>query len=256
MPDEIQRWAREVVTCALGQGDISTAERYITESFPESIDLNDCFIRIVFYVSVQDYEAAWSLLERLGESLCQRSRTLQIVRAVAMNRLRKHNESIHVIDSLLDETDDPDEIALLASYKINGLLHEELFEEAVRVYRNTRPRITTARGRGYDPRNTASCFMRTAPRITPKREEFLSRREEAIRSQEDHYGALTCTCNRGVVLAYEGRIEEARDIFEFVYKHIRVFGTQHIEEASTNYGVALLLSGQCKSCPETPNFLC
>ena len=166
--------------------------------------------------------------------------------AVVLNRLRRHEESISLIDAIMKQTNGPDEIALLSSYKISGLLHEEKFEDAARVYYATRESTANAKGRGYYLRNAAACFMWLEPSKYSEAKRILIQAEREMQGRDDNYGALTCACNRGVVLAYAGKLEEARDIFDYVYKHIRIFGTQHIEESATNYGVALLLTGNTK----------
>lgn len=248
--DDRREWARALVKAELAQGALSDAERFIeTARIGPVANSDDLMVLVCFYASVQAYERVLGLLNGT-RGLWSGNRLMEIMYAVSLNRTRQHNDSIKIIDTMLEATSNKDEIALLISYKIAGLLHEGHFELAATTANNAPKKIERSTGYGYYLRNAAAAFMWGQTKDFERADAMLNQATLWFRRRGDRFGELTCQCNIGVILCYKEKIEKACCIFEGVYRSIRVYGTQHIEEVATNLGLSLLLIGRHKEAYE------
>lgn len=245
-PAAVPMRAQTLVRIAMSQGSTADAVRYIEiaqrrQGIPS---LHDLFVQVALFVSLQDFVRAKAVLDQIPKGEFERYRILRILDAVALNRIRDHSESNRQIDRLLAESGSDEEKALLVSYKIGGLLHEERWEEAAAVLSQWAPQLQQAANYPYFLRNVAAVHM-----LQPKQDLVTAERmlDQAIRSfvaNQDTFGEATTLCNYGVVKAYAGDIESAERHFRLSYSRLSILGTQHIEESGTNLGTALMLLGQ------------
>lgn len=244
--------AFDLVRISLGQSDLAAARHYIQQAIGaqprESV--NDLFTVLAFHVAVQEYDEALTLLDRLGSTYWRSVRMLRIIHAIALNRTRSHTASRTEIDTLLSDPDiTPEEFALLVSYKVSGLLHEGDLDAARSVFEQSQPRLLLARNRGYALRNCAAVYFWGDQRNHIMAAEILRRAHEIFKQQKDSFGIYTSRNNYGALLgsaAGPKRESAARALPEFVasFEALAIFGTQHLEEAGCNLGVALLLTHQ------------
>lgn len=247
---ERAKWANCLVKAALEQGSLSDAKRYISAAGLAKLSTReDLLIQIAFHASVQNYEA---VLDNLQDSLplWQNHRIFEIIHAVSLNRTRCHEMSFQKLNELLSSAELSDEIALLLSYKIVGLLHCDRMQEAAECVQTAPIEIKDSHGYGYFLRNAAAAFMWGACKDLSRAREMLNESEKYLLFKQDQFGALTAQHNRACVDFYEGRIQDVYRAFESLYKKIRIFGTQHIEEIGTNLGILRLLIGKLNECRE------
>jgi len=256
-PATVPARAQTLVRIAMSQGSTADAERYIEiarrrQGIPS---LHDLFIQIALFVSLQDFVRAKAALDQISKSEFERYRILRILDAVALNRIRNHGESNRQIDRLLDEGGSDEEKALLVSYKIGGLLHEERWDDSATLLDQWLVRLQHAKNYPYFLRNVAAVHI-----LSPKQDLVAAERllEQAIRSfvaNKDPFGEATTLCNYGVVKACAGDIESATKHFHLSYSRLSFLGTQHIQESGTNLGTALMLLGQFDAAQQHMNKL-
>ena len=244
-PPAIPRLAQNLVNVAMEMGSIEDARRYIEATRPAdgALSLNDLFVQIAFYVSVQEYKPAKALLDMIPRSEFDRYRVLRILEAVALNRLRSHGESDNRIDELLRENGSPDERCVLVAYKIGGLLHEERFVEAREAFTSWESALKGSRNYPYLLRTAGAVYMFGIGRDIKHAEVLLKRAAVRFRRSQDGFGLATTLCNLGVAKAYQGMAAAAAALFEQSYGALSAVGLQHVQESGTNLGTALLVSG-------------
>jgi tetratricopeptide (TPR) repeat protein len=205
--------------------------------------LYDLFVQIALFVSMQDFVRAKAVLDRIPPSEFGRYRILRILDAVALNRIRDHDESNRQIDTLLEQGASDEEKALLVSYKIGGLLHQERWQAAAAELDQWASALQHAANYPYFLRNAAAVHMLKLERDLPAATHMLGQALHAFVSSKDAFGEATTLCNYGVALAYAGDIKSAEGYFRKSYSHLSILGTQHIQESGTNLGTALMLLG-------------
>ncbi|MES2938465.1 MAG: hypothetical protein V4864_12345 [Pseudomonadota bacterium] len=245
-PASVPVRAQALVRIAMSQGSVADAERYIEiaqrrQGMPS---LHDFFVQVALFVSLEDFAAAKAVLDRIARSEFDRYRILRILDAVALNRIRDHDESDRQIDRLLAEGGSDEERALLVSYKIGGLLHAERWQDAGAVLDEWAPRLRHAKNHPYFLRNAAAVHMLSPKQDLEIAEQMLGEAVHAFSANKDAFGEATALCNYGVVKALVGDIESAERHFRRSYSRLSVLGTQHIQESGTNLGTALMLLGE------------
>ncbi|HEX2076256.1 MAG TPA: hypothetical protein VHG08_01055 [Longimicrobium sp.] len=250
-PEAVSRRAFELVRISLGQADLAAAEHYIKAATggQSARSVSDLYTLVAFQVSTQNYQPALETLDQLGPGYWQGVRTLRIIHAIALNRVRAHADSDAEIEALLTEPATTDEeFALLTSYRVAGLLHEGKLVRARQVFERALRRIRSARNRGYALRNCAAVYFWGERRDLMRADATLAEATHVFRSQDDAFGVYTTLNNRGALLGEESSPREsavhALPAFQESFESLAVFGTQHLEEVGANVGVALLLTGE------------
>lgn len=238
--------AQKLVEAALAQGSLKEAERYIKEARNGgAVSIYDHFLQISFYVACLDFEKALTLVESLGEPTIQRHAILRLIRTVSLNRVRDHVNSLQEIDALLSESRiSVHEKAILASYKVSGLLHEERDREAASFSLSISRSLRKAKGYAYFLRNSAAAFMWGQDRDLERAESLLYDAAKSMRSLDDKFGEHTVLNNLGVVECYRESYDKALSLFKESYTKLRIYGTHHLEEVGANIGSALLKNKQ------------
>lgn len=250
-PQAVSRRAFDLVRISLGQADLAAADLYVRAAIggQTARSISDLYTLLAFQVSTQEYQTALETLDQLGAGYWQGVRTLRIIHAIALNRVRAHADSDAEIEALLAEpATTAEEFALLTSYRVAGLLHEGDLVRARQVFERALRRIRSAKNRGYALRNCAAVYFWGEGRDLVRAEATLAEATQAFRSQDDAFGVYTTLNNRGALIG-EGlspREGAARALpaFQESFESLAVFGTQHLEEVGANVGVALLLKGE------------
>lgn len=250
-PSAVSKRAFDLVRISLAQADITAAEHYIEraigQSSPQSID--DLYTLLAFRISIQEYQLALDTLDRIGREYWSEVRLLRIIHAIALNRVRAHKASAMEIDALLGEpTTTAEEVALLISYKVAGLLHDGDLSLARSVFEEAYSRLRPARNRGYALRNCAAVYFWGANCDRGRADSLLAEALAIFEQQQDEFGYYTTMNNRGALAASDSpRIyaaEQALPMFQESFDALAVFGTQHLEEVGANLGMVLMLTGQ------------
>ena len=249
-PGAVSKRAFELVRISLAQADLAAAAHYVqaATSSPSTQSVADLYTLLAFWVSIQDYQPVLDTLDQLGTGYWQGVRTLRIIHAIALNRVRAHGQSGAEIDALLAEASTtPEEFALLTSYRVAGLLHQGELVQAREVFEDARRRIRRARNRGYALRNCAAVYFWGAGRDPARAAATLDEATQAFRQQDDGFGVYTTLNNRGALLASDRTSDSAAralPAFHDAFESLALFGTQHLEEVGANLGTALLVTRQ------------
>lgn len=252
-PKAVTLRAFELVRISLGQADLAAAEHYVRAATGGNSDRSesDLYTLLAFQVSTQNYQPALETLDQLGPACWSKIRTLRIIHAIALNRVRAHADSDHEIEALLVEpTTTAEEFSLLTSYRVAGLLHEGDLSLARQVFESALRRIRSAQNRGYALRNCAAVYFWGDGRDFMRADALLVEATQAFRAQGDAFGLYTTLNNRGA-LTGEGQARResaarALPVFRESFESLAVFGTQHLEEVGANVGVTLLLTGEAE----------
>lgn len=245
-PSAVQQRAFDLVRISLGQGDLEAARQYVLDAVAADVyATSDLYTLLAFHVSVQEYAEAASILQAL-ESVLDDDRTLQVIHAVVENRLRRHAVANQQIDLLLSRGGSAEEWALLVSYKVAGLLHEERFQEAVAVFEDGKEKFRHARNRGYALRNCAAAFFWEPTRDTKRAEAMLDEAMSLFTQQGDDFGYLTTLNNKGALArcAVDFDPRSSLAVFQEAFNGLSVYGTHHLEEVGANLGISLFLVGE------------
>lgn len=236
--------AQKLVGAALAQGSLRDAERYINEACRGgATSVHECYLQISFYIACLEFKRALEIIDSLG-AVVERHRILVFLRAIALNRVREHEESLREIDRLVSDGVSVHELSVLASYKVAGLLHEERSGEAARYVRRVESSLVKAVGYGYFLRNAAAAFMWGEALSFSEAETLLSKASKVMQRKGDLFGELTVLNNRGVIDCYRGSFAEGLRCFQQAYAGLRIYGTHHLEEVGVNLGSVLLRVGR------------
>jgi hypothetical protein len=241
--------AFELVRISLGQADLASARRYVDDAIGHNPkpDVANLYTLLAFHVSVQEYTQAAEIFASLGAEYWSQVRTLRIIHAVVMNRLRRHSESNAEIDELLaGAAATLEEFALLMSYKIAARLHEGDLARARAEFEEAAPRLRQARNRGYALRNCAAVYFWGDGRDLQRAEAVLLEASTAFRQTRDEFGYYTAVNNlaslAGSAADRNAATRKELPRFQETFEALSIYGTQHLEEVGTNLGIALLLN--------------
>jgi hypothetical protein len=250
-PASVPQRAFDLVRISLEQADLAAAEHYIRQvaATSPSRSVADLYTLLAFDVSVQEYGRALRTLDEMGADYWQGVRTLRIIHAIALNRVRAHAQSGAEIDTLLAEPQTTDEeFALLTSYRVAGLLHEGEAWRARQLFERGHQRIRLAHNRGYALRNCAAVYFWGTGRDVGRAAAVLDEATAAFHPSGDGLGLYTTLNNRGALTGSGHPPAEsaarALPAFQEAFEKLALFGTQHLEEVGANLGTALLLTGQ------------
>lgn len=246
-PTSVQQRAFDLVRISLGQGDLEAARQYVLDAVAaEAHSAPDLYTLLAFHVSVQEYTQAADILQAL-ELMRSSDRTFRVIHAVVENRLRRHAIANQEIDLLLAEGASEEERALLLSYKVAGLLHDERFQEAVLAFESNEEKFRHARNRAYALRNCAAAFFWEPTRDIRRAESMLDEAMSLFERQRDEFGYLTTLNNKGALarcsIDFDPR-GHALLAFQEAFNGLSVYGVHHLEEAGTNLGICLFLGGE------------
>jgi tetratricopeptide (TPR) repeat protein len=232
-----ERYAEELLELSLRTGSIGAAREFISTGVTaEGLDRpRAILLRSAFHIAVRDYRRALGLLSSELSTSWVDHHVARVFRAICLNRVRDHEGSERLIDSLLrDEATSFDEKVALASFKIGGRLHENDVEGAREVFRELRPELESASSYGRFIRNAASTFP-------PERAmELLNEGRRRCKDEGDEFGELTCLANQGGFRLELGDFEAALSDLTEARSGLERFGVHHIHVAENNLGICNL----------------
>lgn len=238
-PPDRGRRALIMVSAALALGSVGAAQRFIERGAraAEIRTLQDYLVRTTFALSSKSYEEALALLDDPPVSTWREYRFCRVLRAVALNRCRQHERSLEESEALIASSEDADELVVIGTYYIGGLVHESKVSAAQEAYWELRSRVEASAHAGYFVRNAAAAFE-------PERAvDMLADAERRFQASGDYFGRLTVKANQGAYAAQLGDYGRAERLSAESYDGLKVFGLQHVCEALGNLGLARLLGG-------------
>ena len=239
-PRQVPKHAQGIVEATLRAEDVNVASNFLETTFaPEQIkSLDDYVVSVGARISLKRYQDALDLIDTAPVSQWRSRRICQAMQVVALNRTRHHEDSIALANKLLVDAEIPEERAILASFKISGLMHEGRRSEALSTFREFRFNLKSAENYGYFLRNGSSALGH---------EEAISalgQAQKRFRTQGDEFGFWTADVGIASRLAVQGILSTALDRYLAAKDSIAAFGLHHLEEALSNVAFTQMLLEQ------------
>jgi tetratricopeptide (TPR) repeat protein len=216
-------------------GSINAAERFIQRAAPKQQEgitkYEDFLVRALFYLSLRLHDKALQLIDEAGGQPWMRYRIVNIIHAVALNRSRHHVAADALIEKLLRSSESREESALLAAYRLAGMIHSNNIDGAKAFFDEVHAKLSTADNFGYLLRNAASAFS------SRRAIDLLSRAVAEFDSKGDRFGYATALSNRAMSFAFSGDLDRAsRDAHE-AHDLLEIFGVHHMHIITNNMGI-------------------
>jgi tetratricopeptide (TPR) repeat protein len=224
--DQTDARLRDIIHLSLQMGSRSLAEEFVDRAItPAQVSeqtIQDYLAKLAFLISVKDYARVLQMTSSPLKNEWGQNRFVQIFRGIALNRRRLHDESEQLLAHLCERPASPEELALLASYRMVGLIHANDIPAAERIYLRYRDGLAGAVNYGYFLRNGAEVFE------TKLGIEILTEALPYHERNDDKFGIATTLCNRGAKLAQIGEPESGLRDVERAYDLLEVFGVHHL----------------------------
>lgn len=241
-------YSQEIIKYSLYTGSLEAAEKYYKTSNKKCTEYrwDNYFLSLCFLISSKRYSEAIDLIEsNIPKSFSNCTLTL-ILKVVALNRTRKHEDSIKLIKHLLtNEKISLEQESLLVSFYIGGLIHTNQKKYAYEVYSDNYKFLVKAKNYGYFIRNSSgACQI----------EEAIDLSKQAInifKASGDDYGLNTSMNNLGAYLSMHGDHSAAINLFKDSKFYLDSIGLIHLEEIYVNWGLSQLYSNNIKGSEET-----
>lgn len=227
-------WGKALLVESLCQG-FPTQIEWI-EAVKASATQEELFLCAICTFRLWRYQETLEILSPIWSSI-QGIRDAVILRALTLNRCRKHAEADDLLSSLIKSSSDKDEKAMLLSMQISNCVHngdEAKARGIVSIYENE---LVGSKTYGYFLRNAATLFQG---------EEALRYWEESIaafRVAADEYGELTTLVNMVRVYIRCGKTEYALSCIIRAYNGLMPYGVEQLHIAANNLGVAFFSCG-------------
>jgi tetratricopeptide (TPR) repeat protein len=216
-------------------GSETAAEEFVNLALntPDATrNVRNFLTRISFFASLNRYERVLQLIDAAPEEF-QRQRLSLILRAISLNRLRKHDDSEAALTALCETAPTSEELSLLVSYRIVGRIHANDIVGARNLAETYEPMVRHAKNYGYFLRNAADALD-----YAPATEMLTA--AVALLEADDRFGWATSLSNRSTKLVALDRREEALRDAASARDTLETFGTHHLAIATANVGHALL----------------
>lgn len=230
---QVSRRARSVLGLSLNAGSVEGAREFIREATDRQTleSFQDYFLLVVFHIAVRDHDRALALLEHPPSALWTRHRYFRILRAVCLNRVRRHWEADALFDRLLSDATSPTEMVVLISFRISGRIHENDLDGARSLFQHWRTRVAGAQNYGYLLRNASAAFS------ADQALAMLNRSLDHWDRLDDPFGYYTTINNRGARRCDVRDWGAAHQDFASASAHLEVFGVNHLHIVENNLGL-------------------
>jgi tetratricopeptide (TPR) repeat protein len=235
-------YLQEIISLSLQMGSLSAAERFVEKAaHPQGKDfknIENFILWLSFLVSLGLYDRVLELLSPPPVSEWSQLRICKVLKAISLNRCRKHKESEQSLLELCETSNSADEIALLVSYRIVGRFHDNDVKGAQKLFKEYRPKVASSRNYGYFLRNGAEVF---------DSKETLKLTAEALEHfniHNDNFGYATTLCNRSEYFCRLGRPVEALDEVLEAYEYLEIFGIHYLDILFNSMGLCYLFLKQ------------
>ena len=238
-PDSVGCWSRELINSSLGAGTLGIARAQISNSLsigsPKS--KADLITDVTFNFLTKQYDHALELLSNKDYHKWLDDNYLSVLKAVCLNRCRKHLASEKHIKNLLEHGVNSNESCILHSFSINGLVHDNKLAEAKKVFEENLIKFKSVR--------SYPTFLRTASSIYPPKIAipYLEEAKDISLKHGDVFGVAAISANIGVNKMEIGQHEAALTLLREAYDDLLVFGPHHLHIVQNNLGICNIVLG-------------
>lgn len=227
-------WGKALLVESLCQG-FPTEIEWI-ESVKASATPEELFLCAICSFRLWRYQETLEILSSIWSNI-QAVRDAVILRALTLNRCRKHAEADDLLSSLIKSSGDRSEKAMLLSMQISNCIHNGDEAKAKGIVSANEDILTGSKTYGYFLRNAATLFQ------GEKALRYWEKSIAAFRAAGDEYGELTTIVN--MVRAYIrcGKTEYALSCITRAYNGLMAYGVEQLHIAANNLGVAFFSCG-------------
>ncbi len=234
--------AYNILSSSLSVCSIANAQEYIDEAIPADniACIEDFLLRVVSLMSLRKYTKALSLLQNPLYKIWADYSTCRILLAFCLNRCRRHKEAEQLVNRLLENRMPVEQNALLLSFKISGLLHENCVKAARELYHDNKNKLKNAKNFPYFLRNASSAF--------PEKQasDMLGNAVKLFKQNDNKFGLFTTVNNLGTVVHSCNYYKKSQRYFEKAFKGLEIYGVHHLHIIENNLGVVALNAGDIK----------
>ena len=238
-PESVSYWSRELINSSLGAGTLDIARAQISNSLsigsPKS--KADLITDVTFNFLNKQYNHALELLSNKDYHKWLDDNYLSVLKAVCLNRCRKHLASEKHIKNLLKHGVNNNDACILYSFSINGLVHDNNLIQAKRVFEENLIKFKNVR--------SYPTFLRTASSIYPPKLAipYLKEAKDISLKYGDVFGVAAISANIGVSMMEIGQHKAALTLLNEAYDDLLVFGPHHLHIVQNNLGICNIVLG-------------
>ena len=239
-PQKTRTFARRIIQLSLSTGSYENARRFIDEVIlsEELTDYSDTVVFAGILMSLRRYREALEFIEKKKPDGSRERLHLRILRAICLNRVRRHGESEREIDNLLAGDLHVETRLILSAYKISGRVHENDMSSAQALFRTFSEKY---RGHPY-----YTYFARNAAATLPT-EDAIDHLEEVLQNldwESDPFGFASVQNNLAAQYLEMNEPDRALPHLRSAADRLALFGVHHLHIVENNFGFALCKLGQ------------
>lgn len=222
--------AKRIMSIALKMG--YTVPNPLIEYAKQQRDINIKILCATFLFCNANYQQAKALLEAI--LLQNEHRTLKVMYAISLNRCREHERAEHELLSLIESSNNIDEITILVSFLISNHIHSRKLNAAKELYKKYVHELKTSKKYPYFLRNAATIFDTTTA---------YTLRSSALKYFElsnDLFGYYSTTVNMTSYLIKHETITYAISTIQKAFDTLQQYNASQIHLAANNLGICYL----------------
>lgn len=233
-PQHTKKWGKALLVESLSRG-LSPQNEWIN-AVKASADPQELFLCALCTYRLWKYKETLEILVAIWPHV-QGMRDAIILRALTLNRCRKHGEADELLSSLEKTSSSVDERAMILSMQISNCIHSGNEGKAVELVSAYENELMTAKTFGYFLRNAATLFQGEQAR------DYWERSIQAFKEAGDEYGELTTLVNMTRTFIRAGKAEYALSCMTRAYNGLMPYGVEQLHIAANNLGVAFFSCG-------------
>ncbi|MFE4711923.1 tetratricopeptide repeat protein [Paenibacillus sp. NPDC056722] len=200
---------------------------------------DDLLIHCIINVRDRKYQNAYRLIQQVNSEITD-NRTLELLQAVILNRTRQHSQSYEEMEKLYFTSKNKNERALIASYQISNLIHENRIEEARNYYQNSLDDVVESDYSAYLLRNSAVIFDPN------KAVKMLTEAEYKFQQLQDDFGQASSQNNMARQYILLNKYAKAEELLIDALSTIKFFPKIHANIVYNNLGCVSLCKNDLK----------
>lgn len=222
-------FAAKIVKTALQMGYIIKDD--IIEVLSKDETYNSMLLAGTYYFCNANYKNAKYILEKLLNE--NENRSLKIMYAIALNRCREHFEAKNLLLTLIQSSENIDELSILVTFLISNYVHSGNLDKAKEVFEKYNQKLKASRKYPYFLRNAATIFG------FKKAYNLRSTAKTLFKELDDLFGYYTTIVNMSAYYI-KTDVDYAINQIQMSYEELQQYNAQQIHLAANNLGICYL----------------
>ncbi|WP_299410879.1 hypothetical protein [uncultured Roseobacter sp.] len=238
-PNDLKKHGERIILLSLASGSCLNAERFINDMMHDSglEEYYDVSLHSAVLLANRRFAAALDILERAKPDGLSQELHFSVLRSICLNRVRRHEESITLVDQLLKLKLKRHVSLSLAAVKVSSLVHSNQIEAARIFLSNHSVSNTSERQYAY--------FIRNASAALPPEEakQLLTEALSTLRKAGDNFGVGSVHNNLSAVFIEQRDNREARFHVDRAISTLSAYGQNNLHISHCNSGLCKILEG-------------